>query len=96
MNNKEISPQESIKKFIRVILVDENDKQIKYERTDKYETTVDFGQEDLDLKEDAMKINLYNTAEYIELWHNKKFKVIKRTLMPCCPVCLYLTLKEEY
>jgi hypothetical protein len=95
MSSNELKPQENIKEYIRVIFLDNNDKQIKSNRDDKYETTVEWGYEDLNLKTDSTKINLYNTAEYIELWGNRRFKVIKRTLMPCCPVCLYLTLEEE-
>ncbi|KOA19341.1 hypothetical protein CLHOM_24470 [Clostridium homopropionicum DSM 5847] len=94
MSDKDISPQESITKYIRVMLLDENNKQITYERKDGYRTTVEDGYEDLNLIEDSIKISLYQTAEHIELYNNKKYKVINRSFMPCCPVCLYLTLKE--
>lgn len=94
MTNEKLNSQESIKKYIRVFLKDENGKQIKCEREDKYSTTVDIGYEDLDLRDDDVKISLYQNSEYIELWDGRVFKVLKRIFMPCCPVCLYLTLKE--
>lgn len=96
MSENKLKPQESIKEYIRIVFLDKNDKQIRTNnRKDEYETTVEWGFEDLNLKTDSTKINLYNTAEYIELWGDKRFRVVKRTLMPCCPVCLYLTLEEE-
>lgn len=96
MNQDNYSPYESVRKYIRVILLDKEGKPLKLpRRDDEYTTNIDSGFEDLDLKEDATKINLYQTCEYIELWHDKKFKVVKRSFMPCVPVCLYLFLEEE-
>jgi hypothetical protein len=83
------------KTYMRIFLFDEEENMISYNRNDEYETTVDHGYEDLDLKEDAVKISLYQNAEYIELYNDKSYKVIKRVFMPCRPVCLYLYLKEE-
>ncbi|ADQ07427.1 hypothetical protein Calhy_1712 [Caldicellulosiruptor hydrothermalis 108] len=48
--NDNITPQESIKKYIRIFLFDENGEPIKYERKDGFSKTVDDGFKDLDLK----------------------------------------------
>lgn len=94
MNITKLSTQEEIRESIRVFLYDENKNIINYKREDEYSTTVESGFEDLNLKKDATKISLYQTCEYIELYNNKKYKVVERSLQPCCPVCLYLILKE--
>jgi len=82
------------KTHIRVFLEDENGRQIAHDRRDEFVTTVDSGFEDLSLKEDAVKINLYQNSEFILLWDQKTYKVVKRVFMPCRPVTLYLSLKE--
>ena len=85
---------EGVRKYIRIFLVDEKGKQIQYNRTDGYSTSIDAGFEDLLLKEDCAKIDLYRTSKYINLYNNKTYEVIKREFMPCIPVTLYLYLKE--
>lgn len=87
---------ESAKKHIRVIMLNEKGKNtIGYERNDKYETMIDNeAQEDLLLREDIAKINLYQTSKYITLYNGKTYEVIRREFMPCIPVTLTLYLKE--
>lgn len=93
MEYKELDnrPEDSI----RITLLDEKGNPLKLQvRDDGYQTTIDSGWETLNLKEDIAKINFYQTVEYIDLWYDRKFKVVKRTFMPCRPVSLYLMLKE--
>lgn len=96
MTDISYNPHESSKNYIRVILLDEKGNPLKLPiRNDKYTTTIDSGYEDLNLREDTAKIDLYKACDYIDLWHNKSFKIVKRIFMPCVPVSLYLFLKEE-
>ena len=89
------SPNEDQKAFIRIFLHDEKSNPIICKRNDGYQTTIDeLGYEDLLLQRDKAKINLYSTIDYIDLYNGKTYKVIKRSFMPCSPVCLYLTLEE--
>ncbi|AIY80659.1 hypothetical protein ACTFIN_01615 [Clostridium cagae] len=91
------NPDKDIKEFIRILFFDDKGrKPITYERFDKdNSTTIETcGYEDLLLKEDGNKINLYQTSKYLTFYNNKTYEVIKREFMPCVPVCLYLYLKE--
>jgi hypothetical protein len=88
------SAMEGIQKYIRIIMVDENGKQLVRERSDKYGTTVELGYEDLLLKEDSAKISLYQTSQFIEFFDGIEYEVVKRSFMPCTPVSLYIYLKK--
>lgn len=88
------NPNENNKKYIRVIFYDEKGKQIQKERNDEYKSTVEDGYEDLLLREDGNKLNLYQTSKYISFNDDIIYEVVKREFMPCVPVCLYLYLKE--
>lgn len=91
---EDYNPNENNKKYIRVMFYDENGKQIQKERNDEYKSTVEDGYEDLLLREDGNKLNLYQTSRYISFNDNITYEVVKREFMPCVPVCLYLYLKE--
>ena len=85
-----------MKQSIRVMFLNEDGKLLTYERGDGHESTIETcGHEDLNFNEDQAKINLYATMEYFEFYNDKKYKVVKRSFMPCTPQCLYLYLKEE-
>lgn len=87
---------EIVKQNIRVVLLNEKGNPLKLQPRDGQDaSTVDSGYEDLDLREDQEKIHLYQTTEHLDLWNDKKFKVIKRSFMPCRPVALFLYLQEE-
>ena len=59
MSDKQ-NPQESIQEYIRIIFLNENGRPLKLQqRNDEYNTTVDNGYEDLNLRKDSTKINLY-------------------------------------
>lgn len=95
MNNQSNLYKEE-KEYIRVILLNEDGNPLDLkQREDEYATNIDSGFEDLLLKEDSTKLNLYMTSDKLLLWHNKTYKVISREFMPCRPVSLYLLLKEE-
>ena len=83
------------KEFIRIFLRDINDNPIICNRKDEYTTTIDkFSYEDLNMKEDKGKLDLYLKVDYIELYNGKSYKVTKRSFMPTRPVSLYITLEE--
>ena len=83
------------KKYIRVNLFLENGQMVKSERKlSGYETTVDNGYEDLNLREDATKIELYLKSDYITLEDNNEYEVTKRIFQPNRPVMLCLYLKK--
>lgn len=88
------NPNESNKKYIRVIFYDEEGKQIHKNRNDEYKSTVEDGYEDLLLREDGNKLNLYQTSKYMSFNDDSTYEIVKREFMPCVPVCLYLYLKE--
>ena len=91
--DKETNPE---KHGLRVLFFDENGKKVIKSDRDNENVTPNFqrGYEDLDMREDAVKISLYQNAEYIELGDDKTYKVVKKVFMPCRPVSLYLYLKE--
>lgn len=91
------NPNESIKESIRVMFYNENGRKLlTFDRADKkYETTIETcGYEDLSLKEDGNKLNLYQNSKYLSFCDNRVYEVVKREFTPCVPVCLYLYLKE--
>lgn len=94
-----ITPEESKKKYIRIFLneICDNErgfKDLKYDRNDEYATYLNTGgYEDLDLREDATKIQLYLNCNTITMMNNQTYEVVKREFMPCIPVCLYLYLR---
>lgn len=89
---------EIAKRYIRICIEDVNTSKLaeglNQERNDGYESTVDFGYEDLDMKEDQMKIQLYMNCDIITLNNNKEYRVIKRVFQPNRPVMLCLDVEE--
>lgn len=86
--------QEDIKKYIRVFFYYANtNKLIKTDRKDGYGTSIELGYEDLSLKEDEIRLSLYQTSQFIEL-NDITYEVEKRVFRPTVPVCLYLYLNK--
>jgi hypothetical protein len=63
-------------------------------RNDGYATTADWGYEDLDLREDAEKIQLYMTSNVLTFNNNKYYRVVRRIFQPNRPVTLYIDVEE--
>ena len=63
-------------------------------RNDEYKTTADAGYEDLDLKADAMKIQLYFQSDIIEFNNGRRYKVVSKRFQPCRPVTLTIDVEE--
>lgn len=70
------------------------DEGLNQHRHDGYESTVDWGYEDLDLQKDFAKIQLYLTCDFLTLNNNKNYHVIKRTFQPNRPVMLWIDVEE--
>ncbi len=89
---------EAVKKYIRVQITnlssEKLDEGLNQGRNDGYESTVDWGYEDLDLREDAEKIQLYMSNDFLTLNNNKYYKVVKRIFQPNRPVMLCIDVEE--
>ena len=86
--------QKHIRVHINNISRTKPDEGLNQGRQDGYECTVDYGYEDLDLREDATKIYLYMQCDVLTLNNNKKYKVVKRVFQPNRPVMLWLDVEE--
>jgi len=94
--------QEMVKQYIRVNIDNLTakklgkrlDERFNEARDDEYVTIVDSGFEDLDLREDATKIQLYMNCDILTLNNGKYYKVIKRIFQPNRPVMLHIEVEE--
>ena len=95
---QEYSPFEAVKNDIRIYLEPIDGKSQKdhfdYYRDTEYKTNIDFGYENLDLHEDAIKIMMYMQNDIIKFSNGRKYKVHKREFQPCVPVMLILYVEE--
>lgn len=65
------------------------------DRHDGWETDLDIGgYEDLLLKEDIVKLQMYLHTDYFTFNTNKEYRVVKRFFQPCIPVMLCIELEE--
>lgn len=89
---------EIAKKCIRVHINNVNSEKLNdglnSNRSDEYKSTVDWGYEDLDLREDATKIQLYMNCDILTLNNDKEYRVIKRVFQPNRPVMLWIDVEE--
>lgn len=89
---------EIAKRSIRVQINNVNavrlDEGLNQKRNDEYVTTVDFGYEDLDMREDQMKIQMYMNCDILTLNNDKEYRVTKRVFQPNRPVMLWLDVEE--
>lgn len=89
---------EIAKRSIRVQINNVNaarlDEGLNQKRNDEYVTTIDFGYEDLDMREDQMKIQMYMNCDILTLNNDKEYRVTKRVFQPNRPVMLWLDVEE--
>lgn len=86
------------KNYIRIQLINVNEsnlaKSFNAERGDKYKTDIDSGFEDLNLKDDIGKLQLYLQSELLTLNNGKYYKVIERIFQPSKPCMLIIKVEE--
>lgn len=103
---KEMEISDKEKRFIRIHFVDKNGVALSLSNPKKYNTIEDLqkdnpfnsdvtnGWEDLDLREDSYKIEMYKTIDRISFVNGRNYKVIDRQFKPDYPVMLTLYLEE--
>ena len=103
---KEMEISDKEKNSIRVFFVDKNGVALNLSKSKKYETIEDLhkdnpfdsnvtnGWEDLDLRKDSYKIEMYKTIDKLSFINDKKYRIIDRDFKPDYPVMLTLYLEE--
>ncbi len=96
--DEEFNEHEQLKEHIRVhinnLSAPRKDMGLNENRRDRFKTTVDYGLEDLNPKEDLAKIYMYMQSPILTLNNDKYYKVVRRVFQPCIPVMLIIDVEE--